>query len=214
MIGARAVPSAKQPESPPPLPDPGVRSTRRRLAWRAAIALAALAACAASVAAAPGLRGVLGAGLAVVMLAIAVIDGRQFIIPNGLVAAGLALGFLHAGIADSASATEGVTDAAIRSVVLALVFLLIRFVYTRLRGREGIGLGDVKLAGVAGVWLDWPVMPLAVEIAALAALVAFGTRQWILGRPIRLSSRLPFGLFLAPAIWLCWYLDAMLLVPW
>jgi len=28
--------------------------------------------------------------------------------------------------------------------------------YQRLRGREGIGLGYAKLAGAAGVWLDWP----------------------------------------------------------
>ena len=53
---------------------------------------------------------------------------------------------------------------------MAAAFFGLWALYRRLRGREGIGLGDVKLAGVAGVWLDWPTIPVAVEIAALAAL--------------------------------------------
>ena len=48
--------------------------------------------------------------------------------------------------------------------------------YRRIRGRDGIGLGDVKLAGVAGVWLDWWVLPVAIEIAALAALAVYAMR--------------------------------------
>ena len=49
-----------------------------------------------SVLSAPGTIGFLAAGLALVMLAIAVIDWRSFIIPNWLNAAGFGLAILHA----------------------------------------------------------------------------------------------------------------------
>ncbi len=62
-------------------------------------------------------------------------------------------------------------EALIRAAAMAAVFFAFRIAYRRLRGREGMGLGDVKLAGVAGIWLDWLSLPIAVEIAALGALV-------------------------------------------
>jgi leader peptidase (prepilin peptidase)/N-methyltransferase len=92
---------------------------------------------------------------------------------------------------------------------------VLRIVYHRLRGRQGIGLGDVKLAGVAGVWLDWPIIPIAIEIAALAGLGTILVRHIWLHRPLSRTSRLPFGLFLAPAIWAGWLLERMMLLgPW
>jgi hypothetical protein len=36
---------------------------------------------------------------------------------------------------------------------------------------------------------------------------------FITRRPLRLAGRLPFGLFLAPAVWLCWLLEVRLIVP-
>src|SRR5262249_26819062 len=59
-------------------------------------ALLASASIAGSLISAPGLTGFLGAGLGVIMLAIAVIDARRFIIPNALPAAAFGLGLLHA----------------------------------------------------------------------------------------------------------------------
>jgi leader peptidase (prepilin peptidase)/N-methyltransferase len=91
--------------------------------------------------------------------------------------------------------------------------LAVSAVYSRLRQRQGIGFGDVKLASVAGVWLGWAMLPIAFEIAALVALASYALRQRILRRAIRSTSRLPFGLFLAPAIWLCWLLEAALFTP-
>ena len=70
-----------------------------------------------------------------------------------------------------------------------------------------MGLGDVKLAAVAGVWLDWASLPLVVEVAAVSALAA-ALYARLRGAGFDLSARLPFGAFFAPAIWICWLLTA------
>jgi len=172
------------------------------------------AAVAASVAAAPGARGGLGAGLALLMLAIAVIDGRHFIIPDSLNATALVLGFLHAALQGEGDVANALAMAALRGAVLALMFYALRALYLRLRGREGLGLGDVKLAAVAGSWLGWLAMPIAIEIAAVSALAVYAVRHFILRSPVRAATRLPFGLFFAPAIWIGWWLDAAVLQPY
>jgi leader peptidase (prepilin peptidase)/N-methyltransferase len=184
---------------------------RRDAIQGAVVGVLALAATATSLWAAPGFHGVLGAALALVMLAISVIDARQFIIPDTLTATALGLGLVNAGFQEWDTAAAGVAAAVLRGAVLASCFLALRAVYHRIRGRQGIGLGDVKLAAVAGVWLEWTTIPIAIEIAALAALGAVAIRQFARGRPLRALARLPFGLFLAPAIWLGWLLGAILL---
>jgi leader peptidase (prepilin peptidase)/N-methyltransferase len=154
---------------------------------------------------------VLGALLALVMLAISVIDARQFIIPDALSATAFGLALVSAATADRDTALAGVELAVLRAAVLGACFLALRAIYQRIRGRQGIGLGDVKLAAVAGAWLEWTTIPIAIEIAALAALAAIVIRQLVRRRPLRAAGRLPFGLFLAPAIWLGWLLEATLL---
>jgi leader peptidase (prepilin peptidase) / N-methyltransferase len=170
----------------------------------------ALAAVATSLAIAPDAGGVLAAALAMIVITIAVIDARHFIIPDELNVVAFALGLAHAGLADD-PATEAIALAALRGAALAFVFLIVRATYQWLRGRQGIGLGDVKLAAVAGAWLDWQMMPIAINIAALMALVIYTIRQIALGRSIRTTDRLPFGLFLAPAIWVSFILDRWLM---
>jgi leader peptidase (prepilin peptidase)/N-methyltransferase len=172
--------------------------------------LIGLAATAASLWAVPGAGGFLGAGLALLMLAIAVIDYRHLIIPNELTAAALALALINAAITDAPSMLESVAFAILRGAVVMLFFLGLRWGYAWLRKQEGLGLGDVKLAFVAGAWLDWMMVPVAVEIAALGALVVYGGAR-ILGRQ-NINGRLPFGLFLAPAVWITWLTAALLIV--
>ena len=158
--------------------------------------------------AAPGWRGALGGGLAVVMIAIAAIDARRYMIPDILVLAGLGLGLLDAAVGGQGPVVARVTGATLRAVALALLFLVFRMAYRRIRGREGLGLGDVKLAGVAGVWLGWAPAGLAIDIAALAALTAvlIGALR---GHEVTGTTRIPFGLFLAPAIWIAWLFTAL-----
>ena len=42
--------------------------------------------------------------------------------------------------------------------------------------------------------------------SALSGLALLGARALFSGRSIRARSRLPFGLFFAPAIWIAWVL--------
>jgi len=184
---------------------------RRRRYEQALVAVAGIAVVVASLAVAPDLRGALGAALGLIMLAIAVIDARRFIIPNTLTAAALALGIVHAAVAAPFSVAEAVAFAVLRGAAVALLLFALAAIYQRLRGREGLGLGDVKLAGVAGVWLDWLTLALVVEFAALAAIAFYALRSLLRRRALRTSARLPFGLFLAPAVWLGWLLEAWLM---
>jgi leader peptidase (prepilin peptidase)/N-methyltransferase len=178
-------------------------------AW-ALIGIAMVAAIVVSIAVAPGSFGYFGAGLAFIMLAIAVVDGRSFIIPDGLNAAAFVLALAYAAAQEPDAVWRSVALATVRGTTLGLIFLTLYGLYIWLRGREGIGLGDVKLAGVAGAWLDWTIIPIAVQIAALAALAVYLLRQFALRRPMSATARLPFGLFFAPAIWAGWVLEMWL----
>ncbi len=184
-----------------------VLAPRDPLKW-AAIALAAFAMAALSLIAAPRGSGLFGCALALLMIAIAVVDARRFIIPDRLSLAAFLLALAYAASRSEEPAYAGVAIAASRGAVLSLAFLGLRELYRLLRGRQGIGLGDVKLAAVAGAWLEWPIVPAAIEIAALAGLAAYAVKRLLAGRPLRAKARLPFGLFFAPAIWLCWLFEA------
>ena len=70
-------------------------------------------------------------------------------------------------------------------------------------GREGLGLGDAKLFAAAGAWVSWEGLPSVLLLAAAGALAwHLGAARWG-GR--RLEGReLPFGPYLAAALWLVW----------
>jgi leader peptidase (prepilin peptidase) / N-methyltransferase len=197
------------------VPFPARRSMAKPLPQKLmAIAVFAALACAvvaASLIAAPGRPGVFGGGLGLLMAAIAVKDGRSFIIPDRLTLAAFALGLANAANETYESIPENIASAALRGVLLAVLFYLLRAIYYRIRHRQGIGLADVKLAAAAGAWLDWTLIPTAIEIAALAALCFYAVSRLLLRRPFDATAKLPFGLFFAPAIWLCWLLDAIFL---
>lgn len=174
------------------------------------IAVAVPAAIAASLIAAPDLDGAFGALLAVLMAAIAVIDSRRYIIPNKLVAAAAALGLLRAGLVGPDAGLSAVAWAGCRGAAAAIPFLVLMILYRRWRKRDGLGLGDVKLAAVAGTWLGWVTIFAVIELATLSALGAYLIAGWLRRRPMRATAFLPFGLFLAPAIWVGWLAEVLL----
>ena len=165
----------------------------------------------ASLVAAPGPPGLFGAALGFLMIAIAIADARAYLIPDRLTLAAFLLGLADAAAKGIENMPENIAIAAMQGFVLALAFFALREIYWRLRHRHGLGLGDVKLAAVAGAWLDWTLIPAAIEIAALSALFAYIASQLVLRRRLQATAKLPFGLFFAPAIWICWLLGALML---
>jgi len=161
----------------------------------------------ASVTAAPGRLGAAGAALAALTLAIAVVDRRRLVIPDQLNALALIVGLATAGLTSEAPPAEAILNALLRAGLMFGAFFVFRAGYARVRGIEGMGLGDVKLAAVAGVWLNWADLPIAVDIAALSAL-ASALLGRVSGKEYGLAAKLPFGAFFAPAIWICWLLAA------
>jgi leader peptidase (prepilin peptidase) / N-methyltransferase len=174
------------------------------------LSVALLAAVGVSLVASPGADGLFGAFLGVLMFGIAVIDSRRYIIPNELTAAAFALALLRAGAVGPDAEWLGVVWAALRAAAIALPLLALMIFYRRWRGRDGLGLGDIKLAAVAGAWLGWATIFAAIELAALSALGAYFINAHFQKRPLKATAFLPFGLFLAPAIWFGWLIEALL----
>jgi len=172
------------------------------------IALIGALAVGLSFAASPDWRGAFGSALALLMLAIALSDIRHFIVPDALSGSAFALGLIFAGLFDDAPLAEAILTCLLRAAAAALPLLALMLLYEWWRGRPGLGLGDVKLAAVAGAWLDWFTIVAVIEVAALAALAAYAVWRHVLHRPIAATTPLPFGLFLAPAIWAGWLVEA------
>jgi len=177
---------------------------------QASLACALLAMVGTSLIAAPGPDGLAGGLLGALMLAIAITDARRYLIPNELTAAAAALALVRAAAIGPDAGAWAVLWAVGRALIIALPLLGLMAGYRALRGRDGLGLGDVKLAAVAGAWLDLPALFAAIEVAALAAIGAYVLNAAIRRRPLKSTAFLPFGTFLAPAIWLGWLVEAIL----
>jgi leader peptidase (prepilin peptidase) / N-methyltransferase len=173
-----------------------------------AVALAVAGGIGASLLMHPNTEGVFGACLGTIMIWIAAVDARRFRIPNRAVLLAVALGLLHAGVGEFG----GLVNIAIglaRGALLALMFAALRSGYKLVRGREGLGFGDVKLAAAAGIWLDWDTAAISIALASLSGLLFYACHQYRAGQALLATSRVPFGLFFAPAIWVGWLFESM-----
>lgn len=169
-----------------------------------ALSIALLLGVFASLVTAPGAEGLYGAVLAALMVAIAANDARHYLIPNELTAAAFALALLRAGASVPDIGLEALLWPVARAAAVAVPLLLLMAFYRRWRGRDGLGMGDVKLGAVCGAWLDLATVVAVIELAALAAIAAYLANAALRGKQVRGTAFLPFGLFLAPSIWIGW----------
>jgi leader peptidase (prepilin peptidase)/N-methyltransferase len=181
-----------------------VTDLRAKVGTSAPLAIALLLGVVASLLIGPGAEGLYGAFLAALLLAIAASDARHYRIPNELTGAAFALALLRAGAFVPDVGAEALLWPLIRAAAAGLPLLLLMVLYRHWRGRDGLGLGDVKLAAVCGAWLDLATVVAVIELAALLAIGAYAANAALRRKPLRATAYLPFGLFLAPAIWIGW----------
>lgn len=132
------------------------------------------------------------------LLFASLVDARTRLLPDGstygLVLAGLAMQFILGGLPGLGMAVLG--------AVLGFTFLWgVSVLYGKLRGREGLGLGDAKLLAAGGAWcgpfaLSWIVL----VGAGLALLYLIFPRPG--KKPLTATTSLAFGPALSAGIFL------------
>jgi leader peptidase (prepilin peptidase) / N-methyltransferase len=142
--------------------------------------------------------------LGILMMIGAEVDAKTFMLPDAVT-----LGATLAGVAAACALApnepwHAVEIATVRSLGTATTLALIRWFYGYLRGHEGLGLGDVKLAAAIGAWLSVEDIPLTFALAAVAALVTVLVAH-LRGRAVDRLTRVPFGAYLCPALWLIYF---------
>jgi leader peptidase (prepilin peptidase)/N-methyltransferase len=140
-----------------------------------------------------------------VLIALIVFDITAFVLPNFLTYS-LLLGGLGLSLA-------GGREAALESIIGAAAggasLLLVKWVYRRIKEREGLGLGDVKLFAAAGAWVGAQGLPQTLLIASLGGLLYAGVYFRGASRKIALE-RVPFGAGICIGLWVTWNLGLIL----
>jgi prepilin signal peptidase PulO-like enzyme (type II secretory pathway) len=129
-------------------------------------------------------------------------DIRDFLIPDTASAGLAALGLLRAWVfAPEPERVEAMIAALTCGLCALALMAALQTAYRLWRGHEGLGLGDVKLAGACAVWLDPAAAATTLENAALAGLLILLVGGWRRGG-LEEGRPLPFGAVLAPAAFL------------
>jgi len=146
--------------------------------------------------------------LGALMIAREEIDARTYLLPDLVTFGALGCGLLVQFALDPFSPLQAAGLALARGAATALVLAVVRWVYAWRRGREGIGLGDVKLAAAIGAWLPVEAIPVCFLLATGAAFVAVLLAR-LRGESFDRATRIPFGAFLCPSLWLTFFFCAL-----
>ena len=133
--------------------------------------------------------------LFVMLLTISFIDIKSLRIPDKLSLPLIAMGLALAVITSRTAAL----DHAIGAAAAFLLFAGLGEFFFRLRGIDGLGLGDAKLFAAAGAWLGWQNLPLVLLLASFGGLI-----QALLWQRQKPQAHLAFGPWIALAMGLVW----------
>jgi leader peptidase (prepilin peptidase)/N-methyltransferase len=134
------------------------------------------------------------AALVSLLIAIAFVDYKHMIIPNGFVIAGLIIGIIKLAVSIFTDAFGSWTLYAIGFAAGALPLLLVMLFCALILKKEAVGGGDIKLMAFAGLILGWQLVIPAYLIGIITGAVA-GLVLMAAGKKQR-GDEIPFGPFL------------------
>jgi len=146
--------------------------------------------------------------LGTLMIAGAEVDARTFLLPDLVTLGAIICGILAAPLLNTTEPWTAVAEAIARAGCAAGVLALFRAGYAWSRQTEGLGLGDIKLGAAIGAWLPLEVMPWCFGLATSGALLAVMFAR-LSGEPVMRTTKIPFGAFLCPALWIVFYADSV-----
>jgi leader peptidase (prepilin peptidase) / N-methyltransferase len=127
------------------------------------------------------------------LLALTLIDAHTMLLPDSITLLLLWLGMLFNLDSGFVPITQSVEGAAAGYMTFFLISNLFRLV----RGVDGMGAGDYKLLAALGAWFGWKaLLPIVLISAGVGSVVGVSL---MLSRRANLLTRLPFGVYLAPA---------------
>ncbi|NDC38014.1 MAG: prepilin peptidase [Proteobacteria bacterium] len=146
------------------------------------------------------------------LIVISFIDYDYYIIPNVISLPGAALGLICAGINQffhlfTAPIAPDLISAALGLACGAGFLFLVSELYFRLRKREGLGMGDVKLLALVGAFLGPEGALFTIFVGSLLGTVGGVLILLILRRGM--SHPLPFGPYLAMGTLLYLFLNQL-----
>lgn len=144
----------------------------------------------------PGIEAVIVMAFTWTLLALAVIDLREQLLPDAIT-----LPLLWAGLIVSLFGFfVEVHSAVIGAVAGYLTLWIVYWVFRLLTGKEGLGYGDFKLFAAFGAWMGWQALPVIIVMSSMVGAVVGVTLMLVNSNGW--GQRLPFGPFLAGAAWL------------
>jgi leader peptidase (prepilin peptidase) / N-methyltransferase len=124
------------------------------------------------------------------LIVLFVTDLQHKILPNVITLPGIVIGF-----ACSVFLPPGWVSSVIGILVGGGVLFAIAEAYYRVRGQEGLGMGDVKLLAMIGAFLGWKLVLLTLVFASFTGSLTGG--MLIASGKGSMKYALPFGTFLA-----------------
>lgn len=125
------------------------------------------------------------------LIIIAVIDFYRFIIPNALVLAILVLSVLKL-----VWFHNSVIPAIASSVFIGLFFIAVNIFMRKVKQKDAIGYGDIKLLSALMIMINIPVGFIALWISAFTAIPGFYIMKLTIKR-FADEARVPFGMFIS-----------------
>ncbi|HTP87511.1 MAG TPA: prepilin peptidase [Bryobacteraceae bacterium] len=145
-----------------------------------------------------------------ILIALVVTDYEEQILPDEFTLGGTVLGIVlslaipvHTGIAhmflyDQSERIASLGEAGLGAAVSSLVLWLLRWLYEKVRHREGLGLGDVKMVAMIGAFLGLQGAILTIMVGSVLGSV-IGLAFVLLARKNAATFELPYGSFLGIA---------------